>query len=364
MKRTISFVLSMALVLCLGITMISAEFTPSAESKDVPPVVSPNVDIEDLPEGVEPEDVAAVIVNAEDNVYVVASSLSLISVADAKNFIADGGEAQDEELLDLCQGLIDAYGTVADAGVPASIPGIDELADSLGIQSPEYTVPFIFELSVGNDEASDALNAEGAYITLTFDLSDIDVGSGTLLVAHMVGEEWVIVPLEKTVLDRENRTLTVSFDSLCPVMFISVEEGEETDSESATDSGSESESESESGSESGSESESSDVSESLGESEETESLVGESEVVTDEDVSDETEPLQSTEPHQTEETDESESESETDKKQAPKDDDNTVVVVIVICAVVAVVGACAIVFFILRKKGVIVKLTKKSKKTK
>ena len=356
MKRTVSFVLSMVLVLCLGITMISAEFTPSAEVKDVPEVVSPNVDVEDLPEGVEPEDVAAVIVNAEDNVYVVASSLSLISVADAKNFIADGGESQDEELLDLCQGLIDAYGTVADAGISASIPGIDELADSLGIESPEYTVPFIFELSVGNDEASDALNAEGAYITLTFDLSDIDVGSGTLLVAHMVSEEWVIVPLEKTVLDRENGTLTVSFDSLCPVMFISVEEGEETDSESATDSGSESESESES--------ESTDVSESLSESEETESLEGESTVVTDEGVTDETEPLQSTEPHQTEETDESESESETDKKQAPKGDDNTVVVVIVICAVVAVVGACAIVFFILRKKGVIAKLTKKSKKTK
>ena len=355
MKRSVSLVLSLALTLCLGITMISADFTPSAESKDVPEIVAPEVDGEELPDNVSPEDVVAVIVNPEDKVYVVESALSIISVSDAKNYISDAeGESHDEGLLDRCQELIDAYDSVDEKGVAASVAGIDGMAELLGVEFPKYTVPYIFELSVDDDEASGALNAEGSYITVVFDVSSFANEDSKLAVAHIVDEKWVLVPLENTILDAEKGTLTVSFDSLCPVMFISVEESDETGSETSCAG---SETESESGTETGSE--------TAGESADTESVETES-VETEESVTVpvvtnpvETDPTDTeTKPTQTTEPEDSESESET--KPDGDDDDDAAMIIVIVCCVVAVIGACAIAFFVLYKKGIIAKWTKKS----
>lgn len=357
MKRSVSLVLSLALALCLGITMISADFTPSAESKDVPEIVAPEVDGEELPDNVSPEDVVAVIVNPEDKVYVVESALSIISVSDAKNYISDAdGESHDEGLLDRCQELIDAYDFVDEKGVAASVAGIDGMAELLGIEFPKYTVPYIFELSVDDDEASGALNAEESYITVVFDVSSFANEDSKLAVAHIVDEKWVLVPLENTILDAEKGTLTVSFDSLCPVMFISVEESDETGSETETSCAG-SETESESGTETGSE--------TAGESADTESVETES-VETEESVTVpvvtnpvETDPTDTeTKPTQTTEPEDSESESET--KPDGDDDDDAAMIIVIVCCVVAVIGACAIAFFVLYKKGIIAKWTKKS----
>ncbi len=352
MKRSASFVLSLALALCLGITMISADFTPSAESKDVPLVVAPAVDSEELPDNVAPEDIAAVIVNSEDKVYVVNSVLSMISVSDAKNYISDAeDESRDESFLDRCQELIDAYDSIDVSGVVASVAGLDDMADLLGIESPKYTVPYIFELSVDNEDASEALNAEGAYITVVFDVSSFVSEDSKLAVAHIVNEKWVLVPLENTVLDAENGTLTVSFDSLCPIMFISVEESDETEGETGSETEGESATETVSEAVSGSDDAESVETESV-ETEETVTVPVVTNPVDTDPTETETKPTQTTEPE------DSESESETE----PDDDDNddAAMIIVIVCCVIAVIGACAIAFFVLYKKGIIAKRTKKS----
>ena len=346
MKRSVSFVLSLALVLCMGITMISAEFTPSAEANGVPEIVPPTVDADLLPDGVAAEDVVAVIVNGEEKEYVVDSAVSMISVFEAKNAIEDEeGGNQDDDYMARCEELIGAFDAVSKNGVAASVPGLKAAAEALGVTAPKFTVPYFFELGI-EGEALETLNMEGSYITVIFDLADFAELADVIMVAHMVDGEWVLVSAENTVVDVDNGTLSVSFDSLCPVMIVSAEDGDETGSES------DSETDSETESETASETESETASEIYTETE-TESTA----IVTESETESESE-------SESEVGTESESESESEPKPAPKDDNTVTVVVIVICCVVAVAGALTAAFFILQKKGVIAEWTKKIKKSR
>ncbi len=294
------------MVFCMSLAVIStsaadADFAPSIEEKPVPEIVAPEIDDNvDLGE-IAPENVGAVINKGEGEAkeYVEKTDIFTIYYDNAKELIEnkETNELSPEEEA-VCNTLIDAYETLKENGVRSSVEAIDEfVSENLEIANPEYFVSHIFELNLG-EENSDKLDGEAA-LTVRFDNTGIRAEAGKLVVAHMVEDKWVIVPNEDVKVF-ENY-IEVTFDSLCPVIFLNVEEGEEETTAPV-------------GGESGSE---------------------------------------------------SESESKEEETQKPgtddKDDDNVLTTTIIILSITVVIIAGIVVFYILEKKGILAKISKKTK---
>ena len=190
MKKLVVCLLAMAMVLCMSFAVISvsaadSEFAPSIEVKDVPTV-------------------SGAVIGEEAVEYTITSY---------KDVAADASNA-----------LTQAYKALEEAGVKATITDIDKFAtETLKIENAKYYVSNVFELNL-----KDAAKLEGdAAVTVTFkNDASINAKAGKLIVAHMVDNKWVIVPNEDVKVTAE--TVEVTFDDLCPVAFVHVEEGEAT----------------------------------------------------------------------------------------------------------------------------------------
>lgn len=348
MKRSIAIILSLVLVLSFGSVTAVADFTPSAEVKDVPEFVSPEEEIDD-PE-VNPAEVVAIIYNGEEKTYVVDSSLSAISVAEA--IAALESDEAEEAYIERCTALVNAYNGVKENGIWNSVSALDEVTASLGYIDPTVTIPYIFEIDITAEADKEALGDEDAYISVSFDISDLVLEDGTtILVAHMVDGAWEIIPVENTTIDTAEKVLSVEFDSFCPVMLLHVE-GEIGEITEPTE-GETSETETEPAEVESTEIETVTTDETEGE---TEGETGiDTDVTTDTDDASESE----TDVVSESETDaKDETETKDDNKTTDKQDNSTLVV-IVACSVVAIIGAITIVVFTLYKKGVFVDNTKK-----
>ncbi len=312
MKRTVACCLAFVMIFCMSFAVISASaadsnFAPSIEEKPVPEIVAPeiddNVDLGD----VAPEDIGAVINKAEgdEKEYVEKTDIFTLYYDKAKDLVEnkETNELSPEEEA-ICNTLIDVYDALKENGVRNSVEAIDQfVSENLEIANPEYFVSNIFELNLG-DAHADKIDGE-ASVTVRFDNTSIRAEEGKFVVAHLVEDKWVIVPNEDVKVTADY--VEVTFDSLCPVVFLNVEEGEEeTTVDTSVPGGDESESETET---------------------ETEG-------------------------------------QGTDKPQddEDKDDDSVLTATIIIICITGVIVAGIVVFYILEKKGVLAKISKKSKK--
>ncbi len=227
----------------ISVSAADADFAPSIEEKPVPEIVAPEIDDNvDLGE-IAPEDIGAVINKGEEeaNEYVEKTQIVTLYYDKAVELVENketNGLSPEKEAI--CNTLVDVYDALKENGVRNSVEAIDEfVSENLEIANPEYFVSHVFELSLG-DEHSDKLDGE-ATVTVRFDNTGIRAEAGKFVVAHIVEDKWVIVPNEDVKVTAD--CVEVTFDSLCPVIFLNVEEGEE---ETTAPVGDESESESES----------------------------------------------------------------------------------------------------------------------
>lgn len=223
MKKFFSLFLTVALILSLGSVLIlaGADFVPSAEFNDAPIILTPSVPAEDLPADYDPADeIKAIITDAQGNkTYIPESKLTVISLSEAF-YILDKEDTYGAEAVALSQQLKTAYEGIQ-ASLTEAVSGLEAFAAALGYTAPEFAVKNIFELGDGLDLT------DGSKVDIIFG-NNMDVVDGGFIVAHYVDGAWVIVDADKVVFDESNG-IHVEFDSLCPVVFIAVEEtAEET----------------------------------------------------------------------------------------------------------------------------------------
>ena len=199
------------MVLCMSVAVVSV----SAADSDF----APSIEVKPVPEITVNEGVGAVINNGDASENVAYTDMFYVSYNEAKDQIS-AGTAGDN--TDACNALIDAYDALKKDGVEKSIENIEKfVTESLKIDNPEYFVSHVFELNLG---ATNAGKLDGdASVTVKFDNTDIKAEAGKLVVTHMVDGEWVIVPKDNVKVTAE--TVEVTFDDLCPVAFLHVEEG-------------------------------------------------------------------------------------------------------------------------------------------
>ena len=300
MKRfvLIAFSAILMITMAFGAVSVSADFVPSVEYKDAPVIVAP-ADAED--------NVAAIIYKANgDAVNVLEDDIDLIPLSEAIATVNDQ-DSKDPENADYqlkCNLLVTLYRNIVADGLTATVDGVEDFATGLGFENPDMTVVYMFELDPG--EANENVLAEnGSYITVAFD-NVMKAAGGKFIVAHYTDDGWAMVDSAKVAVTED--AVTVSFDSLCPVLFISVEEGVGGSDDSSA----------------------------------VESTPADTE-------SDETQPT------------ETEGEETEPVVNNGEDNDPTTVIIIVVCIVV-VVAAAVVIFIILQKKGVISQWMNKSKK--
>jgi hypothetical protein len=118
--------------------------------------------------------------------------------------------------------LVDAYNAFKQNGVEKSVEGIaDVVKNDLKISNPKYFVSDLFELNIG-EYASEL--EDDAEVTVSFSNAVVNAKAGKLIVAHMVEGKWKMVPTSDVVVSED--AIKVTFDELCPVVFLSVSEGE------------------------------------------------------------------------------------------------------------------------------------------
>ena len=221
MKKLVAIILSLICVVsvCFAIPASAEEFAPSAALADTPDVLPPDdLDAEKVPDDMKAEDVVAVINGGEDPVFVSVEDLIQISISEAKNSL----NSEDKNVAALSKALVDAFTALKNHkdGVKSE-KNIVKAAEDLGIKNPEMNVTEIFEVNLG-EAANEALNKDGTSVVLRFENKSNAV-QGKLIVAHMVGNEWKAIAKDKVTVTKD--AIKVEFDSLCPVMFISVAEG-------------------------------------------------------------------------------------------------------------------------------------------
>lgn len=214
MKKLVVCLLAVTMVLCMSFAVVSV----SAADSDF----APSIEVKPVPEISANEGVGAVINNGDASENIALDDMFYVSYNDAKDQIS-AGTAGDN--TDACNALIEAYEELKSEGVEKSVADIEKfVTENLKIENPEYFVSHVFELNIG---AANAGKLDGdASVTVKFDNTDIKAEAGKLVVTHMVDGEWVIVPKDNVKVTAE--TVEVTFDDLCPVAFLHVEEGEKT----------------------------------------------------------------------------------------------------------------------------------------
>ena len=311
MKRIVACCLAVVVILCMSFAAIStsaadANFAPSIEEKPVPEIVAPEIDDGADLGGAASADIGAVInkVEEETKEYVEKIEVFTLYYDKAKDLVENKDtNALSPEKEAVCNTLIEVYEALKENGVRNSVEGIDDfVAENLEISNPEYFVSYVFELSLSGkyDGELDGVST----VTVRFDNTGIRAEEGKFVVAHIVEGKWVLVPSEDVKV-AENY-VEVTFDSLCPILFLNVEEGDEETTTDTTPGGDETESESE--------------------------------------------------------TETEDEETQTPGGDVDDDDNNDVLTATIIIILITLLIIIAIVvFYILEKKGVIAKISKKSK---
>lgn len=204
MKKTFVCRLALALVVCICFSTIAISAVPSIELKPTPEIITPAGSA---------EDVGAIITNGSEKEEIKKSDITAISYDEAKAYTGS-----DENIKNTCAALVEAY----NAFKVENVEGIGEFVKTnLNVKNPKYFVSELFEINIG-DKAS--MLDGNAKITISFSNATVKAESGKLVVAHMVNNKWEIVPASDIVVTAD--VIKVSFDQLCPVVFLTVSEDE------------------------------------------------------------------------------------------------------------------------------------------
>lgn len=220
--RRLALVMTIVLCFSFAVVAISAaedNYAPSIEAKPTPEIVAPGQDA----------GVGAIINAGSATEEVLKTDINAISYEEAKNVVNDANASGADKSV--CQTLVNAYDSFKNNGVEANIEGVKDFAvNTLGVSNPQYFVSNLFELNIG-DRAADL---EGdSTITVLFSNVGVNAEAGKLIVAHIVDGEWKIVPKDHVKVTAE--TIEVTFDELCPVVFLSVSAGEADEEPIVTD---------------------------------------------------------------------------------------------------------------------------------
>lgn len=185
MKKTAVIVMTLAIMLCMCLSVVAAD-VPSAEVPEAPEITD------------------AVINKGEDGQK--DATVDVTTLEQAK-----------EESTPIGDALIDAFEKF-DKDPTVSVPALKDFKTGSTFKNPVYSVTHAFALEVKD-------LAEGESVTVSFK-NDFGAKQGSIVVIHQDDAgKWQIVPADKVTVTAE--TIDVTFDSLCPVMFLSVEEAKD-----------------------------------------------------------------------------------------------------------------------------------------
>ena len=199
MKKIISSVLVIILMFSLALTCLAADTTPSVEAKPAPELTP-----------IDPEnpDVIAQIKTSSDTKDVFKGALSIISLADKDTAPEDIKNNLTKTFDDINEGKLDKVIAKAAKAINKDYTSNNLIATDL------------FELSLSAEAQAELKNSNGGYISVKF-----KVAKAPAAVLHLNTEtnEWIDVGSDN-IIDNKDGTVTVNFSSLCPVIFLSVNE--------------------------------------------------------------------------------------------------------------------------------------------
>lgn len=220
MKKILSMVLALTLMVSLAIPAFATEFVPSIENKGAPEILVLGQD--ENPTHGDSKNIIGYAVDKDGNVLHTAYEKCIIvySLRDILDSDADIPEDIKEQLLEIYTSFTSGsakYSELSDElnAAVAAIFGEGKDADMLVIKE-------IFDVNVHCEGLKDALAPEGTTVDFTFDV-DIPAGESVFMLCYK-NNEWVMV--EKIVNNNENDiteddgTITVTFENFCPVILL------------------------------------------------------------------------------------------------------------------------------------------------
>lgn len=204
MKKAFVWIMVLALVSALAAPVSAAgTFVPSIEEKGAPELV-PTV-------GEDGELIYGEVVDEEGNVlYVVYEDDIIIAPISGASILPEEEEAK----------LLAAYTVLTDAATNLFklIPGLEEKAKEVfgdDITVEDLIIRDLFGIAI-SEELEEALEPEGATLTLTFRLNI--AAATSILVATQCDEPWSMV---EKVVNNGDGTVSVTFERFCPIQFLS-----------------------------------------------------------------------------------------------------------------------------------------------
>lgn len=207
MKKLMIGLFSLVLALSL-VSPVCAEddFTPSISGGKAPGIVTETID---------GEEVVGYVVDADKNVLatVFAGCLGVVTLEDAQDKESNISDSARKTLLDLYEDLLEK-----EIKLSEELPELNKLVEEKfgkGNNADNMVVRDLMLADLVHKECKDELRKEGTTIDVTFEMK---VEKGTFLqVATFIDGEWTLA--EKVVINDDD-TVTVTFEDLCPVLFL------------------------------------------------------------------------------------------------------------------------------------------------
>ncbi len=208
MKKVVSIILAVILVLSIGTVAFAAPFTPSVTEKPAPEVVRPQNSVE--------EDTVAHIVTSDGEVVKEIPGQKLIVTGVAHVDISK--EIPEESAADLKE----AYSQLSAEDIKLStiLPELDKIVKKeLGEKksADNLIVRDLFDVSLVCEESNELLLDKNHRLSLTFNLG---VKKGEFVTAMKMNpktKEWETI---YSVINNGDGTVTCEFDHLCPIAFL------------------------------------------------------------------------------------------------------------------------------------------------
>lgn len=207
MKRLITLAAALLLALAVPVTALAANFTPSVEAKPAPELVRPNLG-PDYPNAV------AAIYDSNGNI--------LAALEEGDIVITPLAEADSAPLEEIAEMLKNAHQEILSAGDLAELcAALDARAAAIdpSCTAEDFVVRDLFDVTL-TGTAKEMLK-NGAYLELIFDIDLEAEELPPVVIYKCPGDQWSALE-QQQVLNNGNGTVTVRFNKLCPVAFLTL----------------------------------------------------------------------------------------------------------------------------------------------
>lgn len=202
LKKISVTLLALLMVTAMSVTAMAADFTPSVTNKDAPETTTVK--------NAAGEKVAAIIydANGKEIASIPIGALTVTSVSAAQR--AD---------TTIRNSLTAAYNQLTTTALDKIVPSIGKAVEnySKGMTVDDLVVQDLFDVSL-DETARQQLAKSGNAIKIRFDL-DLSSDDLLLVLHNTEGTDWELIPDSKVV-QNEDGSVTVEFDSLSPIAFL------------------------------------------------------------------------------------------------------------------------------------------------